>query len=944
MTADIKKQAGVIEQAIEWARTFGKETFPTEELKEIRREVRRIGAALEENCSAAAYGESQVGKSYLMSSLLSTPECPFVINLGGHDYSFIDKINPSGGNTSKTESTGVITRFTIRSHNDAMSRFVRIKALTVADIVMLLADAYYNDLKADARNVLQSADIDRELDNLRHLWLGKPAPVQTFLGEDDVKDICDYIADTIGSAATGITRSSFRTQVAAAAPFLGVDELPAVFALLWNKNAEMTHLFATLTSAAATLGFETDVYVPFETVLRDKGTLLKIEWLDKVCSAGADSGNSNGNSTDGEEATTDVYAADGRVLAKAFSKPYLSALTAELTFVLPRKLAAERRFLEKIDLLDFPGARSREKFKEQEISSVLPTILRRGKVAYLFNKYSRSLSISAVLFSHHNDQKNEPSLGETINSWIEQNIGRTPEQRTRQLERTNGVSPLFFVATKFNIELERTKNDTPDNAARLAEHWRRFETVFPEIIKPATWFDHWVVPGGAFTSEAFRSIYPLRDFYWSGKNGVFDGYSDGAVTSPETAVHRHPDYPDYFENLRRSFLSHDFVRRHFASPEAAWDGVATVNNDGSKAIIRDLDAISGRLDDARRERHTERLRTLCRRTEAKLAVYYEDEDNVKKNERIRRVIGDIRRSLDFSVGKHPEIFGRIIDSLMLPVGDIRRLAYDIVILKKETPKDLNEIMLIRTMAGIESDTDRATALERLLDYYACDEDTLREEFGEKGFTIDDVLRNDCNIATTVADIVALRTLEHWTAFINKQVREVEQYLPHSDEVAFMLQTLCKRLGVEHVIAEKTDAYSRTFSEADLPNAIADFATLTLNNFVSTVGRLYLAPADISQVAEKAAACGIRVDVANGESTKKREAADVIEALKAFDDAADSAAVSFATLRKLPFWSNFRSWENNLTIGLLLAADVAHCDPAANKAIKEIIDLNASLYQ
>lgn len=39
--------------------------FPYDVFKEYRRKIRRILSALEENCSAAAYGESQVGKSYL---------------------------------------------------------------------------------------------------------------------------------------------------------------------------------------------------------------------------------------------------------------------------------------------------------------------------------------------------------------------------------------------------------------------------------------------------------------------------------------------------------------------------------------------------------------------------------------------------------------------------------------------------------------------------------------------------------------------------------------------------------------------------------------------------------------------------------------------------------------------------------------------------------------
>ena len=934
MVNDIQNQIAVIDQSIEWASKFGKETFPKEELKEYRRQIKRILDSLEGNCCAAAYGESQVGKSYLISSLLSTPENPFVITNNGEDFSFIDKINPSGGNTSKTESTGVITRFTINNDNEKMKDFVKIKNLSIADIIMLLVDSYYNDLKIDTNSILKYDDINREIDQLQQLWAGKTSCVQQDLGEDDIKDICDYIADVIGSNAVGITHSDFRKQISAKIQYVGSPDWVKIFSLLWNKNKEMDRLFSLLIDEYKKINYQTEVYVPFDAVLRDRGTLLKIEWLDEVCGIHRENEN--------EERYTSVYSAQGELLAKDFSKSFLSALISELTFVLPRKLAEERKFLEKIDLLDFPGARSREKFKEQEISAVLPTILRRGKVAYLFNKYSRSLKISAVLFSHHNDQKNEPTLGETINDWIETNIGKNPEERSQNLIRTKGVSPLFFIATKFNIELEKTKNDTPDNVESLNEHWKRFKTVFPEIIKPATWFDHWVVKGGQFTSEVFQNIYPLRDFYWSGKNQVFDGYKDGAAKSPETNVHHFEEYPDYFENLKNSFLRNEFVQKHFADPERTWNEVATINNDGSKAIIRDLDTISAVLESARKEKYLADLKAINERILSMLRAYYEPEDKEQNNQRTRTIIGDIRRHLDLNIGRKPETFGRIIDQIMLPVKEIRKIAYDIIILKTETPKDFNEIMLVRTMAGIDPNAEKQANIEKLCDYYACDEEVLKHDFEQKGFTIDDVVSNECKIASTVADVVSNNVLEYWSAFINKQVKTLEQFMPHSDEVAFMLQALCKKLGVRKIITDKIDAYSDIFPDNDLPNAIADFSAMALNNFVSTVGQEYMSDQDIRSIHEKAEACDVAVDFSS-ENSNEQCPISVIEALQAFDDASDPASVSITTLMKLPFWDNFQRWKNRLIIGLLYATDISHCDPVANKEIKELIDKSSILY-
>ena len=935
MKQNINSQIAIIERSIAWAKKFAKDSFPVEELKEYRRTLRRIANSLEENCSAAAYGESQVGKSYLMSSLLSTADSPFVITNDGKEYSFIDALNPSGGNTSQTESTGVITRFTINNDNETMKDFVKIKNLSVSDLLMLLVDSYYNDLKLDSSKVLLHDAINAELTKVQYLWATKSAPVQDVLTEDDVKDICDYIEDVLGSNTVNITRSDFRKIVAPKIQFVSSENWVKIFSILWNNNEELSHLFSLLVNEFKKINFETEVYVPFEAVLRDKGTLLKIEWLDSVCGIP--------HVSDTDDLTTDVYNAKGELLATAFNKSSLSALIAELTFVLPKQIANERKFLNKIDLLDFPGARSREKFKEQEISDVLPTILRRGKVAYLFNKYSRSLRISSVLFCHHNDQKSEPSLGDTINGWIEKNIGNTPEKRAEDLARTNGISPLFMIATKFNKELKRTSNDLPNNTEMLAEHWKRFKTVLPEIIRPATWFDNWVIKGGMFRSEAFQSIYMLRDFYWSMETRVFDGY-DSRTKSPETNRHIDSDYPDFFENLERSFLTNDFVKRHFADPKKSWDEVSSLNSDGSKAIIRDLDSISGVLDAARREKYLKELKTIRDEIISKLTTYYEPEDKEENNIKTRTIAGDIRLSLDLCIGTKPETFGRIIDKLMIPVSDIRKIAYDIVVLKTEVPVDFNEILLIRTQAKINPSDDKEVSIQKLCNYYAREIDDLERLFTQKGFSIEDVISNECDVAATVADVVSNRILEYWGNFINKQVTGLDKYLPHSDDVAFMLQNLCKRLGVQRTIAERIDIYSRIFPNPDLPNAIADYASLTLNNFVSSIGRSYMSDNDIETIRKKAESCNLEIDLSPEASDLNHKEISVYDALKAFDDAEDPTNVSLQTLMKLPFWDNFQRWKNLLVIGLLYSADVSHCDPVANAEIKKIIDSCKTLYQ
>lgn len=261
MIQDINKHIALIDESIAWAKEYGKESFPCDVFKEYRRNLRRIRSALEENCSAAAYGESQVGKSYLMSSLLSSPKLPFVIINAGKSYSFIDDLNPSGGNNSKVESTGVITRFTVGNGNNTMKDYVKVRNLSVVDIILLLSDSYYNDIKINQDSVLKYDDINKALKSMNNIW-SSHIKQQNEIDEDDIKDISDYIHDVIGNAASGVNQSDFCKIVAPIIQYVSYDKWVDVFSLLWNKNAELSRLFCVLINEYKKLDFQTEVYVP----------------------------------------------------------------------------------------------------------------------------------------------------------------------------------------------------------------------------------------------------------------------------------------------------------------------------------------------------------------------------------------------------------------------------------------------------------------------------------------------------------------------------------------------------------------------------------------------------------------------------------------------------------------------------------------------------------
>ena len=111
MVHTIKSQIENINASLEWIRKNKPSDYEQRflQLVEERRKLKKLDAANQDNPAIAAYGVSQVGKSYLMNCILQKDGKPFLIEADGTTYRFIEEMNPK---TDNTEATGVVTRFT----------------------------------------------------------------------------------------------------------------------------------------------------------------------------------------------------------------------------------------------------------------------------------------------------------------------------------------------------------------------------------------------------------------------------------------------------------------------------------------------------------------------------------------------------------------------------------------------------------------------------------------------------------------------------------------------------------------------------------------------------------------------------------------------------------------------------------------------------------------
>ena len=192
----------------------------------------------------------------------------------------------------------------------------------------------------------------------------------------------------------------------------------------------------------AKLDFNSEIYVPIETVLRTKGTLLDVARLGEIY------GKTSGTESNYKSDTSAIISQNGHdeKQINSFSKSFLCALTAELTFCLPKKLEENKAFLKNTDLLDFPGARNRLGIHEEEINDEdIPKMLLRGKVAYLFNKYSYSEKINILLFCQNNEKVEVQNIvPDLLNNWIGDMIGKTPEERNTFIATSKGPPSVHY--------------------------------------------------------------------------------------------------------------------------------------------------------------------------------------------------------------------------------------------------------------------------------------------------------------------------------------------------------------------------------------------------------------------------------------------------------------------------------------------------------------------
>lgn len=947
---NVTNQISSINNFISWAdshlqQSRREETF--KKLVNVRRQLKRLRFSLESNPAIAAFGESQKGKSYVISSLLARKGQQFMVNdpMTGKTYNFVEQLNPI---TRDTEATGVATRFTKSYEVPNKSYPIMVKVLSIADMLQILCDTAYNDVKS--HSVIDREDIDEFMIAQERRYKGSPK-VQEVLDEDDIMNVREYVEEHVGiTKAKELLDSRFFDVLARIIPHVQPREWPQLISKLWYDNSDITSLFIRMLQGYETLGFSKKVYIPISALLNTTTTLMSSLCLQKLDVASPTTGNVDPNMG------TDLLTEDKKVVG-GFSKSVLSSIAAEVVFQIPEETIAEeliyntegilddgnrqrllskgwnkkvsKEFLNTVDIFDFPGARAALELQEEQIKIELNNkMMLRGKVRYLFNKYSDERLINVLMLCHDHMQNGPTVMPGLVEQWVKQNMGASVRERTAFLDKSI-VSPLFMIATKFNMDMSHSVQSGGDD--QIEKRWEdRYQKVLYEQVLQAdslSWFKNWTERG------SFKNTYLLRDYKWSGINGnrLFEGFETSGVETTEidTAFH---------QQLRQSFVTSPYVNTFFEDPELAWDAAATMNNDGATRIIENLGIVAANAKESRLYKYISEVKGLHAQTLQLMVEYYHDENDENVLQKAISRSGAIVAEFDVVCGKDNYFFGRMIQNLQVSENYVFDFYYNqLNNTKMIVERDMKEydLILSRCHGRISASNSYEDNLEILRQEYHYPTVLDCKEFFEnvKGISLEKLF--ECNfrqksnseqlaegiVAKWIEDVKAQKNLKFYEAVGCNTLTVLDMI----ENIKAVVDTTNLTGIIAKTISPFVDAINVPHQILDM---IADTTAEIINEFVVTFGYNYYSPEKITDLKLINEKNNLHLSFDYGMTDKVPMSNEELSNL--FDDIRPTEENTMLT--SLPSFINYNKWIDLLLISFIASYNVPNYDVEANRQL------------
>lgn len=952
MISEITNQIENINNAISWVKKNRPNDFSTKflQLVEERRKLRIIANAERNNPGVAAFGQSQVGKSYLMNCILQDGNEPFMVESPAGEQNFVDQINPIGGGQ---EATGVVTRFSSYKRNPEdynPDLPIRFRALSVRDIAMIICDTYFNDFSDYTTD--GETEISERLQSLCEKYATYEEIANPVLTPDDMLEMKLYFKQHINNAQIFSVRTSFFDRLATIITRIPVADYVSIFSILWHNETEFSNLFTKCIGILQRIHFADYVYLPIEAVVHGgvkEDTIMSVACLKLLYEDRA------------SEFTTDVYLrTDKGTMEKIgkFTKSEMCTICSEVIIRISkrflestgrydkRNIAPENQsklpsgdvamtLLNDTDLLDFPGARAREDGKIEKIQNheTLIYSFLRGKIAYLFNKYNEEKAINILLHCHHQKNMDATQMWHLLNSWVNEYVGETPEKRADFIRKTE-ISPLFHVGTMFNIDLQDSDNKAVGNTRKsiLARWNSRFDGLLAQDCfhrQDVEWVNNW-----DGQNRPFQNCYMLRDFKFSKQ--IYSGYEDTGMEQSMMIEQT------YYDDMREMFIKNNEETHHmFQDAALAWDASASIGNDGALFIIQQLSKVASRIQPARESQIAETLRKVCQVCWNIMKEYFVSTDVDEILDANIRKANAIFRDMEFTCQNEPEYFSHLLQALQITEAEsykeIHRLIPSLTSIVTGTESIKDHELIRKRCNNFEG---CATVEDKWERFISCYHFTDKEEAGEflisRGIDADKLFAGD-TIQRKNSAIIANDMLNLWrnniqgVQFMNTfagtgMINEIAL----SNLVSCVINTaenVNLRRIIENQIAEYTDILNTHSINEDL---IADMIATTISDFITDFGYRYLTP---EQIATSKRVSEERHLPSFDWTERPRQEHFTEEEMTALFNLILSSSDRFTPA----YDANYNSWIEYMYIAYIAHINVPDFDRVANDRLKEILD-------
>lgn len=925
-----------INSSINWAENSLKDSEKisvTSALKSHRRAVRKTSIALEGKPVLALFGASQVGKSYMANNLLYNNDNLLLIHdhINGNEIDFIKSINPEGkGN----EATSTVTRFTSEEVVDKSKKPVKIKLFGLKDIVLVLADSYFSDYI----DQIDRYNTDQIIEHIAVFESYQVEEKQFYFTDDDVYEIKEYItkhySKSLSEYLFALNSCKFWEKAATVIQNIPPHHWVDIFNILWNNHAPINEMFTISKIELETLNYRKEAHVDFSAILRE-GV------------------NGSGQAIINVKSLSNFFEKDENIEVQldtlqlvTIPASRLCFLTSEIVLTVSKSSIENRSFIKEADVIDFPGARSREELRDLSDQSRIYMLL-RGKVSYLFNYYSSNYLTNTLFVCMRTQQTNVSTMPRLIKQWIEDNVGENEIERGINIKQV--PPPLFVIFTWWNTQLQyKEKTDNINPRERIE---KLFETRFQqEIIGSYDWHNSWTCKDNK--SEKFRNFYLLRDFkesdfIFKSNNGTEVDFSS---ESQET----------FFHNYRTELLNyHKEKDLFFVDPILSFDEASSLNKDGSEFILKNLKEIP--FESNFIDLHYNRLQNSLGTVQKILRKYYHAENEDKQYTQAIQDAAHIHMVLNRIFGINTFHFGKLMETLQINEKDIFEINHDLLrdVSLVDNSK-LNEMVFYkihspRLILGEEmkSEENYKFNLRVLCEDYKRDSiDDTEMFFTQKGINLDHLFFGK-NAIVNKSDALAEKATQFWFDKILTPER-FEYFIPLGFEPSLidkLLQNVKNNYiknGINRIIAEHIKDYvdlGKRLDEAE--DLIAHVTSSIINEFVNTMGWKYYNNEDLGRIAtiNKTFNLDIRfpeqkdvfVSLHKGESTDEKINVEyLLDIMDSMNERLNNSQMDPQIINNIPMIKYYNNWIELMKISFIETCDIPNYDIKLNKNLGECL--------